>query len=63
MINRHIDDPVGACSVHLVGGIWGHICVGLFAQDTTPLQWTNGRAGLFMGMRKLIISKFSVKIF
>jgi ammonium transporter, Amt family len=27
----HIDDPVGAVSVHLVGGIWGTIAVGLFA--------------------------------
>lgn len=28
-----IDDPVGALSVHLVNGIFGTICVGLFAQD------------------------------
>ena len=25
-----IDDPVGAISVHLVGGIWGTFAVGLF---------------------------------
>ncbi|MCS7228054.1 MAG: ammonia permease, partial [Endomicrobia bacterium] len=28
-----IDDPVGALSVHLVNGIFGTLCVGLFAKD------------------------------
>jgi len=37
--NIHIDDPVGAISVHLVNGIWGTIAVGLFDRD----------AGLFLG--------------
>lgn len=27
---RKLDDPVGALSVHLVGGIWGTLAVGLF---------------------------------
>ena len=27
----HIDDPVGACGVHLANGIWGTIAAGLFA--------------------------------
>ena len=28
-----LDDPVGAISVHLVCGIWGTLCVGLFSQN------------------------------
>ena len=28
-----IDDPVGACSVHLVNGIWGTLAVGLFSTE------------------------------
>jgi Amt family ammonium transporter len=41
-----VDDPVGAISVHLVNGIFGTICVGLFAQDLIPK--TTGD-GLFFG--------------
>jgi len=42
-----IDDPVGATSVHLVCGIFGTICVGLFAEEgVTGLSTVNG---LFFG--------------
>jgi Amt family ammonium transporter len=42
-----IDDPVGATSVHLVCGVFGTICVGLFAEDQfTPNTTGNG---LFFG--------------
>ena len=42
-----IDDPVGATSVHLATGIFGTICVGLFAKEgVTSLSTTNG---LFFG--------------
>lgn len=34
-----IDDPVGALSVHLVNGVFGTLCVGLFAKE----------GGLFLG--------------
>lgn len=29
----HIDDPVGALSVHLVCGVWGTLAVGIFSPD------------------------------
>ena len=46
-----IDDPVGATSVHLVNGVFGTICVGLFS---TPDRIgrsgnTEAKAGLFYG--------------
>lgn len=30
--NLKIDDPVGAISVHLVGGVWGTLAVGIFVE-------------------------------
>jgi Amt family ammonium transporter len=42
-----LDDPVGALSVHLVNGVFGTLCVGLFAQDKiTGIATGNG---LFFG--------------
>ncbi|NLO48293.1 MAG: ammonium transporter [Clostridiales bacterium] len=44
---KKIDDPVGATSVHLVCGIFGTLCVGLFAEESvTSLSHVNG---LFFG--------------
>ena len=43
----HIDDPVGATSVHLGCGVFGTLCVGLFAEEgVTSLSTRNG---LFFG--------------
>ncbi|CAG9861389.1 unnamed protein product [Phyllotreta striolata] len=44
-----IDDPVGASSVHGIGGIWGVIAVGIFADNPYPLDTTSGRTGLIKG--------------
>jgi len=43
----HIDDPVGACAVHMMNGIWGTIAVGLFA--TTSAPGNDELSGLFYG--------------
>lgn len=43
----HIDDPVGALSVHLVNGVFGTLAVGLFAQDGITGAATGN--GLFFG--------------
>src|SRR5258708_3741849 len=48
----HIDDPVGAISVHGLGGVWGVLAVGLFADGTSNYggSWdggTRGGAGVF----------------
>ena len=44
-----VDDPVGAISVHGVNGLFGVICVGLFA-DGTYGEGTNGVAGGVRGL-------------
>ncbi len=41
----HIDDPVGAVSVHAVNGAWGTLAVGLFANPAN----IDGVSGLFYG--------------
>jgi len=42
-----IDDPVGAIAVHGMGGIWGTLAVGLFAQEAIAPGTTGN--GLFFG--------------
>lgn len=47
-----VDDPVGALSVHLVCGIFGTLCVGLFAAPEVIEMYGMGaysKAGLFYG--------------
>ena len=34
----HLDDPVGAISVHLVNGIWGTLAVGIFSSEFSILS-------------------------
>lgn len=55
-----IDDPVGATSVHLVCGVFGTICVGLFAEEgVTSLSTVNG---LFFGGGASLLGKQIVGI-
>jgi len=44
----HIDDPVGAVSVHCVNGVWGTVSVGLFAAPAAA-NYGNEMTGLFYG--------------
>ncbi|MEW6089039.1 MAG: ammonium transporter [bacterium] len=53
-----IDDPVGATSVHLANGIFGTICVGLFAQDKITGTAT-GNGLLFGGGTKLLFAQLT----
>ncbi|MCA9549352.1 MAG: ammonium transporter [Myxococcales bacterium] len=41
-----VDDPVGATSVHLLGGVWGTLALGLFAEARFSADVGNG---LFFG--------------
>jgi Amt family ammonium transporter len=47
----HVDDPVGAISVHGLGGVWGVLSVGLFADGTSNYggSW-NGVSGSVTGL-------------
>jgi ammonium transporter, Amt family len=45
----HIDDPVGAISVHGACGIWGALALGLFADGSYGTGW-NGVAGPVRGL-------------
>jgi len=51
-----IDDPVGALSVHLVNGVFGTLCVGLFAQDKIA-GISSGNGLFFAGGTKLIMAQ------
>nr|XP_045581663.1 putative ammonium transporter 3 isoform X1 [Procambarus clarkii] len=45
----HIDDPVGATSVHGVCGFWAMIAIGLFVKADKLIGLTGGKDGLFRG--------------
>lgn len=51
-----LDDPVGALAVHLGNGIFGTICVGLFAQDQF-IPSTTGNGLFFGGGSKLLVTQ------
>jgi Amt family ammonium transporter len=54
-----IDDPVGAISVHGIGGAFGVLCVGLFADGTAPDFLVVGHPikGLFFGDGRQLVAQ------
>jgi len=57
-LKLHIDDPVGAVSVHLVNGVWGTLAVGLLANPEAPA----GLNGLFYTGSAVLLGKQTVGI-
>jgi len=53
-----LDDPVGALAVHLANGVFGTICVGLFAQDRF-LPNTTGNGLFFGGGTSLLVAQLT----
>jgi Amt family ammonium transporter len=45
----HVDDPVGATSVHLLNGVFGTLAVGLFANPDVCPAAAAAKPGLFLG--------------
>jgi Amt family ammonium transporter len=52
-----LDDPVGALAVHGMGGIFGTLAVGLFAQDSI-MPGTTGNGLFFGGGFSLLLNQF-----
>lgn len=48
--NFKIDDPVGALSVHMVGGFWGTLAVGLFSLGPDNFAWYTAESGPAAGL-------------
>ncbi len=53
-----VDDPVGALAVHGLGGIFGTLAVGLFAQDSIA-PGTTGNGLFFGGGTSLLLSQLT----
>ncbi|XP_054158887.1 putative ammonium transporter 3 [Oppia nitens] len=56
MARLRIDDPTNSFAVHAVGGAWGLIAIGLFAEKDNLINYTNGTNGLLINWDTRLIA-------
>lgn len=60
---KHVDDPVGAISVHGVGGLFGVLCVGIFSNGEYGAGWNltaSGAASKASGVTGILYDQSSL---
>jgi Amt family ammonium transporter len=70
LIDKHLDDPVGALSAHGLAGVWGTLSCGLFTDPALAAYNATGKGGLFytgsfgqLGAQALAVGTSFVTVF